>query len=318
MFRQFSFIFVLCGGLAACTTQRFDWNPNDYTVASGDTLHSIAWRYEIDPDDLARWNRLSPPHRIFPGERLHTRESDSLKAAQRSAEQQAQRQTRPTEITVKRGDTLFALSQQHDVSVARLAAINGLRQPYVINPGQVLSLTGRPVAGTAQASVPTTTTSAPPRQQTAPPAAAQAAPQASTPPPPAINTAESVVDTNRAVRWQWPVEGKLLARFNQHETKGIDIAGSEGRAVKAASSGKVVYSGNGLVSYGNLIIIKHSRDYLSAYALNKKLLVQEGDMVNAGQKIAELGKIGVENPRLHFEIRKNGKPVDPLGYLPPS
>ena len=111
-----------------------------------------------------------------------------------------------------------------------------------------------------------------------------------------------------------------MNRFNskKNDAKGIDIAGNIGTDVKAAASGKVVYSGNGLISYGNLLIIKHSQSYLSAYAHNRKLLVKEGTVVKAGQKIDELGKSGTEKPKLHFEITKNGKPVDPLRYLPSS
>jgi len=307
MFRKLGFIFLLHTLLAACTNQRFSWNPDDYTVSSGDTLYSIAWRYEIDPDDLAKWNHLSPPYMIYPGDRLHTKESDALEDDRLRAVEEQQQKHRPTEITVRRGDTLYSLSQDNDISVARLAAINGLKEPYVINPGQVLTLVGQPVVKPVEipvrASTQNTVRQVPTQQQ-----ARQQA----------VNTEESIVETDRTVSWQWPAEGKLLARFNKNDAKGIDIAGGEGQSVRAASSGKVVYSGNGLISYGNLIIIKHSRSYLSAYAHNKKLLVKEGETVKAGQKIAELGKTGVENPKLHFEIRKNGKPVDPLRYLPRS
>ena len=304
MLRKISLIFFLHALLAACTTQRINWNPDDYTVATGDTLYSIAWRFEIDPDDLAKWNHLSSPHTIYPGDRLHTRELDGLEADKLRAEEKKQQQNRPTEITVRRGDTLYSLSKENDISVARLAAINGLKKPYVINPGQTLNLTGKPVSTWVRPIVQNTT-----RQN----AASQVARQNTLP-------VASAVDTNRTVRWRWPVEGKVIARFNKNKNnaKGIDIAGSEGKSVSAASDGKVVYSGNGLISYGNLVIIKHSKTYLSAYAHNKKLLVKEGETVKAGQKIAELGKTGVEKPKLHFEIRKNGKPVDPLRYLPRS
>jgi lipoprotein NlpD len=116
------------------------------------------------------------------------------------------------------------------------------------------------------------------------------------------------------------VTGAVVNRFNnsRSDSKGIEIAGREGSPVRAAAPGKVVYSGNGLISYGNLVIIKHNRNFLSAYAYNRKLLVSEGDTVKAGQKIAELGRSGTDSPRLHFEIRKNGKPVNPLSYLPSS
>lgn len=293
-------IALFLASLLACTNTQINWDPDDYTVVSGDTLYSIAWRYEIDPDDLARWNHLSSPYKIYPGDRLHTREDDSRRADKARAEQKQQQQKNLSEVTVRRGDTLYSLAKENDLSVARLAAINGLSKPYVINPGQVLRLKGKPVVRPVQAVAQTTTR----RNITVPVAA----------------SAVSAVDTNRKVDWQWPVKGKVIARFNksQNNAKGIDIAGSEGKPVKAASSGKVVYSGNGLISYGNLVIIKHSRSYLSAYAHNKKLLVKEGETVKAGQKIAEIGKTGVEKPKLHFEIRKNGKPVDPLDYLPRS
>lgn len=300
MLCKVSFIFILHVLLVACTTTRINWDPDDYTVASGDTLFSIAWRYEIDHSDLAKWNHLSPPYTIHPGDRLHTKESDS-----READRLKQgRQKKATEITVRRGDTLYSLSKANDIAASRLAAINGLKKPYVINPGQTLRLTGKPILNSIRPGAKNTIVGKSATRLTRP----------------VTSTIVSPVETNRSVSWQWPVKGKLIARFNKgkNNAKGIDIAGSQGKTVKAAASGKVVYSGNGLISYGNLVIIKHSRSYLSAYAHNKKLLVKEGEMVKAGQKIAELGKTGVDKPKLHFEIRKNGKPVDPLKYLPRS
>lgn len=301
---RLSSLFFLLSLLTACTGTRINWDPDDYTVVSGDTIHSIAWRFELDPDDLARWNNLSAPFIIYPGERLHTRApaSDESKATYIEAV------TAPaaTEVTVRPGDTLYSLARDNDLSLNRLAAINGLHSPYIINPGQVLSLTGVP------------------RQVAAPIAnvASDTAPDKVKAPvkEPVQTAAVSLAESNRNVSWQWPIKGKVIARFNKNknQAKGITIAGSEGQAVRASSAGKVVYSGNGLISYGNLIIIKHSRSYLSAYAHNKKLLVKEGETIKAGQKIAELGKKGTEKPKLHFEIRKNGKPVDPLSYLPRS
>ncbi len=300
MLRKLGLIFFLHALLAGCTSTRFNWNPDDYSVASGDTLYSIAWRYEIDPDDLAKWNQLSPPYVIRPGDRLHTRESDSREAGR----PEQRRQMQVTEIEVRRGDTLFSLARENNLSVARLAAINGLKKPYVINPGQILRLKGHSVANPVRTAGQKITSGKTTARVTRP----------------VISTIKSPVETNRSVNWQWPVKGKLVARFNKRKNnaKGIDISGREGKQISAASAGKVVYSGNGLISYGNLVIIKHSRSYLSAYAHNKKLLVKEGEMVKAGQKIAELGKTGTEKPKLHFEIRKNGKPVDPLKYLPRS
>jgi len=119
-------------------------------------------------------------------------------------------------------------------------------------------------------------------------------------------------------KWEWPAKGKLLRGYSANESgkKGITIGGRPGQPVKAAASGKVVYSGSGLVRYGKMIIIKHNETYLSAYAHNNKIFVREGTMVKSGQQIAEMGSTGTNQTILHFEIRKNGKPVNPLQFLP--
>src|SRR5690606_28082234 len=118
--------------------------------------------------------------------------------------------------------------------------------------------------------------------------------------------------------WQWPAQGQIIARFQSNGSlnKGIDIAGQLGQPVKAAANGTVVYAGRGLLGYGDMIIIKHDETYLSAYAHNSRLLVKEGEQVRTGQTIAEMGNTGTDRVKLHFEIRRRGQPVDPLGYLP--
>ena len=118
------------------------------------------------------------------------------------------------------------------------------------------------------------------------------------------------------VNWMWPVPGKLLAPFSESANKGLDLAGKPGEAVLAAADGKVVYAGSGLRGYGELVIVKHNAVYLSAYAHNRKILVKEGQQVSRGQKIAEMGNTDADIVKLHFEIRKQGKPVDPAQYLP--
>jgi len=271
--------------LAACSGQPMKWNPDDYTVKSGDTIYSIAWRYEINPQDLARWNRLSSPNLIRPGQRLHTRRPKIAlnPVIEPLSTSVVHTKSEGSVVTVKRGDTLYSLARKNDLKVDQLARYNGLIRPYVISPGQQLRLR-------QQRSV---VTSAP---------------------------GFTARKGDNRIRWQWPLKGKLLSKFNRRKNnaKGIDITGREGSIVKAAAPGKVVYSGNGLINYGNLVIIKHNRSYLSAYANNRKLLVREGQQVTAGQKIAVSGKTGSDRPKLHFEIRKNGKPVDPLRYLPSS
>jgi lipoprotein NlpD len=287
MIRRVLTSIVLLSLVTGCSHRLSNWDPDDYTVKSGDTLYSIAWRYEIDPTEMARWNSLSSPYVIRPGDRLHTKASDSNNP---TASSSPVRQKNKSLVYVEKGDTLYSLAKENDMPAWKLASINGLKKPYVIYPGQGLRLK-------ASSTRTATTTSKPKTKKTWSPA-----------------------DSRRAVSWQWPVKGRVLSKFNKrkNDAKGINIAGKEGYAVKAAAPGKVVYSGNGLISYGNLIIIKHSRSYLSAYAHNRKLLVKEGQMVKVGQKIAELGKTGTEKPQLHFEIRKNGKPVNPLLYLPSS
>ncbi len=271
--------------VTGCGQRMSQWDPDDYTVRSGDTLYSIAWRYEIDPTEMARWNGLSSPYVIRPGDRLHTKASDSQYV---TASATPLRKKKSSTVQVEKGDTLYSLATENDMPAWKLASINGLKKPYIIYPGQNLRLKA------SSSSKPRTT--------------------------PKPKKTWTVADSRRVVSWQWPVKGKVLSKFNKRKNnaKGINIAGKEGYAVKAAAPGKVVYSGNGLISYGNLVIIKHSRSYLSAYAHNRKLLVKEGQMVKVGQKIAELGKTGTEKPQLHFEIRKNGKPVNPLLYLPSS
>jgi lipoprotein NlpD len=117
-------------------------------------------------------------------------------------------------------------------------------------------------------------------------------------------------------RWRWPARGKVVTSFSASGRKGIDIEGRFGQTVMAAAGGRVVYSGSGLIGYGQLIIVKHNKRYLSAYAHNNKLLVKEGDAVKGGQRIAEMGRSGPNRALLHFEIRRDGKPIDPLRYLP--
>ncbi|KGM57020.1 membrane protein [Lysobacter arseniciresistens ZS79] len=207
---------------------------------------------------------------------------------------------------VQKGDTLYRIATDNGIAVRDLAAWNGLAPPYTIYPGQRLSL--YPAGGRATPSRSTASTT-PPRTTTP----GRDAGPARTSPPPA-----SAAPVNSGVDWKWPVDGQLLSRFEAGEPtkQGIDIAGTGGAPVRSAADGTVVYSGSGLVGYGELIIIKHNEQWLSAYGHNRTRLVAEGAVVKAGQQIAELGRTGASRDQLHFEIRHNGKPVDPLLHLP--
>ena len=233
--------------------------------------------------------------------------------------------SRPAQVTrgthtVVRGDTLFSIAWRYGWDYRELAAANNIAAPFTIRPGQEIRLDRR---GTAVASQP----SAPPARQTPPPASSStpstSAPSASTPAPSAQQTpprqsTPSTVAGTGDVNWRWPASGELLSRFSAQQAgqSGVRIAGSSGDPVVAAASGVVVYRGNGLTGYGNLLIVKHNDRWLSAYAHNDDMLVREGDKVDAGQRIATMGATGTFRTQLHFEIRRDGTPVDPLGLLP--
>jgi lipoprotein NlpD len=209
-----------------------------------------------------------------------------------------------------------------------IARWNNIENPNLIETGQVLRVappeeTGvvvRPVTSTnvvtSPAPAPATAASAPAPAVNAaavkPPASAASSPTNSTP----ANNVATADTAEEAVSFQWPTRGNLLAGFDEVKNKGVDIAGKAGDPVLAAADGKVVYAGSGLRGYGNLVIIKHNNTYLTAYAHNQSLLVKEDQTIKRGQKIAEMGNSDADQVKLHFEIRRQGKPVDPAKYLP--
>ncbi len=211
----------------------------------------------------------------------------------------------PKHYVVSRGDTLFSIAWRYGFDVQRLAAANDIGPPYTIYPGQSLALREANIA----------TKPRPPVQPPAAPAKqAQPPPVSKAPPPRPQPPSDKVADG----AWRWPVNGPVVRAFvaSGQAHKGIDIGGKIGEPVHAAKSGVVVYSGSGLVGYGNLLILKHTPRHLSAYGHNRQLLVKEGDKVNAGDVIAQLGDSGTDSAKLHFEVRVDGKPVDPLRLLP--
>lgn len=213
---------------------------------------------------------------------------------------------------VRRGDTLYGIAFRNGIDVRDLAAWNGIGPPYTIYPGQSLRLYPRGGSRPASASAgsPVRPQQTPPvvRPASRPPTAASVGTPASRPASPAES----------GIAWRWPADGQLISRYvgGEPTKQGIDIAGNGGAPVRSAGDGVVVYSGSGLVGYGELIIIKHNDAWLSAYGHNRNRLVNEGALVKAGQQIAEMGRSGAARDMLHFEIRYNGKPVDPLIYLP--
>jgi lipoprotein NlpD len=227
--------------------------------------------------------------------------------------------------TVQRGDTMYSIAMAFGIDVRDLARWNGIADASVLSVGQTLRVvppagsaaTVTPVAPTGTAEVrplplPGTapaapTPGAPPPALSAPPAASgtPAAPEPARPTPP-----------DSSVQWQWPAPGKVIENFDETKNKGIDIAGNDGDPVIAAGDGDVVYVGSALRGYGNLVIVKHNDEFISAYAHNRQVLVKQGQAVKRGQRIAEFGRTDADRTKLHFEIRRQGKPVDPLRYLP--
>jgi len=219
---------------------------------------------------------------------------------------QAAKQPAPARYKVRRGDTLYSIAFRYGLDYRQVARWNSVDRRYFIYPGQVLSLRAPAVAARPATSKP----AAKPVASTPPQSASRPVSSTSKPRPSPAATGP--------VRWLWPHQGKIIQAFGrgQPANKGLDIAGKAGESVKAAASGEVVYAGNGLLGYGNMVIVNHDKRYLSAYAHNSRIFVREGDKVKAGEKIAEIGKTGATRTMLHFEIRRDGDPVDPLRYLP--
>lgn len=221
--------------------------------------------------------------------------------------------TSPTSGThvVRLGETLYAIAWRYGWDYKELASANSIYSPYTIYPGQSIYFSkghkpAKPIRNTVSKPNKNLTNSAPPVN---PPVASAY----KTPP-----KQQPTAATNGKITWYWPANGPVIANFSSVSpiNKGIDIGGSIGESVLAAAAGTVVYAGSGLLGYGNLVIIKHNDRYLSAYAHNRRLLVKENQQVKARQPIAEIGSSGTDKVKLHFEIRRNGKPVNPTRYLP--
>ena len=224
---------------------------------------------------------------------------------------------------VSAGETLYSIAWRYDLDHRTLAEYNGISPPFTIYPGQVLSLKpGVPRASTGVTAARKTDTTAaetlpdPPTNRVENPTPSYSDRAKNKANKPSGNPAEDL--PSGPPNWRWPAKGQVIAGFeaNSGLNQGIDIRGHLGEPVEAAADGRVVYAGSGLRGYGNLVIIKHNDTYLSAYAHNRSLKVAEGERVKAGQTIAEMGRSSSDQVKLHFEIRRDGKPVNPVRYLP--
>ena len=209
---------------------------------------------------------------------------------------------------VQSGDTLYGISFRAGLNYRDVAVWNGIEEPYTIKIGQKIRLSP-PGSSSSKTSAPKTTASSSKMPVQTKPVVVTA---------PTTTTTQTQVPIESSVDWQWPTKGELVGLYivDDKTNQGINIAGKAGQKIVAAADGVVVYSGAGLIGYGELLIIKHNSEWISAYAHNEKRLVAEGLKVKAGQHIADMGQTGTVRDMLHFEIRRNGKPVDPLLYLP--
>lgn len=276
--------------------------PGYYLVKKGDTLYSIAHQYDRDYRELVAWNHLDNANVIKVGQELRVTPAE----AEDNSTQIGAVAVAPATVIDSRPLTDTTPVAPASAPVAAATS----REPPTAPVGQKTEPKGGRVPYSAQAWKDLQAV-----EKTAPAAAATSVPASQSAAAPG-KPAESKAVAEDALEWSWPGGGKVLATFNDSTNKGVDIAGSVGDPVLAAGAGRVVYVGSGLRGYGNLVIIKHNASFLSAYAHNSEILVKEGQAVQKGQKIAALGNSDADRPKLHFEIRRQGKPVDPLKYLP--
>ena len=274
----------------------------EHIVGKGETVYAIAWRHGLDYRLLARLNSIRDPYTIYPGQRLLIpRPGDKLPLEPASGEASSDRKV-PGEVST------HGIGGQAEPAITPLAPPSP--KPEMPVPA-TRSPRPEPTTKTAVRSPqpePTTKTAV---------ARPRLAPVRSAPPSPAEQEAESLPHrTVAGVRWTRPTRGRTIGSFAGAGGKGLDIAGAYEQPIRAAAQGRVVYAGGGLIGYGKLIILKHNARLLSAYAHNERLHVKEGDAVKGGHHIADMGRSSKGRSMLHFEIRRDGKPVDPGRYLP--
>ncbi|MBI3901792.1 MAG: peptidoglycan DD-metalloendopeptidase family protein [Nitrosomonadales bacterium] len=271
--------------------EEVDWRPQVYVVQKGDTLYGIAFNHGLDYREIASLNNLQNPDVIHVGQELRLFASGSVVAARPGPEVKVEAlkpgeiktvaEVKPAEILLKSQPIALKLPYSEQ-AVAQIEKLQGA--PHKAEMVAPAKMEPKPVEIKAEAV--------------------------------AVPVVSAPAGNDEAVDWGLPSNGKVLADFSEKDNrKGVDLAGKMGQPVLASAAGKVVYSGSGLRGYGKLVIIKHNSTYLSAYAHNDKILVKEGDAVSKGQKIAEMGNSDADQIKLHFEIRKFGKPVDPAKYL---
>jgi lipoprotein NlpD len=247
-------------------------------VVHGDTLYSIAWETGRDYRELAKWNHIPPPYTIKPGQELRVMPPAVEKT--------------PTALASAK--PAVAKDKPANKTASKPSPSSASKSATVVVPTPTVP---KPVTAKVDTSKSKNDTRAKTKTETV--------------------KSPDKVKAGAGGSWSWPADGQILKRYSDGDaSKGLDIGGTRGQSVRAAAGGRVVYQGSGLRGYGQLIIIKHSDEFLSAYAHNDRIYVKEGDVVKRGQKIADMGSTGTDRVKLHFEIRRQGVPTDPLKYLP--
>ena len=284
MFKKGILTIALCAILSGCVSQngiplfgRLFGRPDTVQVKKGDTLYSIAKRYDMSITELIELNGIDSPNQLYVGQVLKT--------------------TSGKYYVVKRGDTLASIARKYHTNYQTLAKKNKIEPPYHLKIGQKIAVSGEGTAVGKNGTSNTQTT----KNKTA--------------------SVSTYVSTKRNAKFVWPVSGKVISSFGAVgkglKNDGINISAPIGTPVKAGDKGTVAYAGNGLKGFGNLILIKHSDGYITAYAHTDKMLVKKGQSVARGEQIATVGKTGgVSAPQLHFEVRAGKKAVNPKNYLP--
>ncbi|HNV88074.1 MAG TPA: peptidoglycan DD-metalloendopeptidase family protein [Methylotenera sp.] len=273
-----------------------DWRPDSHIVKKGDTLFGIGLEYGLDYKEIATANHIEPPYPIKIGQKI---DLSSFKTKPAAVIEEASTTEDGVVITPMKTEPVIGDKTVVETKAAPSAVTPVLTEPKAVREPYSLEALNRATPPPAAKPVETKPAEAKP---------------ADTKPADTKPDIASPAD-DESITWAWPTQGKVVAGFNEASNKGIDIGGATGQAILAASSGKVIYTGSDLRGYGKLVIVKHNKTYLSVYAHNSKIVAKEGQIVTAGQKIAEMGNTDSSTVKLHFEIRRLGKSVDPAKYL---
>ena len=294
-----------------------DWRPDSHTVKKSETLFGIGLEYGLDYKEIAAANNIPAPYPIKIGQKIDLSSFKTKTAAE----------AKNTEVKSTDDGVVITPMKTEPVVIGDKAAGKVSDKPVANTKPTVVAvlpaatpILSEPKAVREPYSLAALNRAAPKPISTKPVEAKPTETQAATSKPGETKPAETKpavpnVTDDESIAWAWPTQGKVVAGFNEASNKGLDIAGKTGQTISAASGGKVIYSGSDLRGYGKLVIIKHNKTYLSVYAHNSKIVVKEGQTVSAGQKIAEMGNTDSNSVKLHFEIRRLGKSVDPAQYL---